>query len=333
MFAPGGLVPPGVCFAARMTGNCGLPCPVRNVRMRLRIQLLRPLLTSALAGTAMMHAPIATAQEAAGAGAIPMVGANLNISPRRVVFSGAGRADTVIVFNTGTEAATYNVELSDRAMTATGEIKPLAELTEADKAGLNPAHLQSAGELITHTPRRVVLAAGESQVIRLRRRPAPLAPGEYRSHLTVTAVPPREAGLTAESAAAEGLSKAEVSVSLTALFSVSIPVIVREGAVDVSATITGVQLRPNLGDGVAGIAFDLGRTGNGSLYGDVQVLGHKGEALAELKGIGVYTELSSRHVTLALKRPPRRGEEVRVTFTGQDLRKGEVLASASTTAP
>ena len=59
--------------------------------------------------------------------------------------------------------------------------------------------VKSAKAMITYTPRRVVLEPHSSQVVRLRvLRPPDLAAGEYRTHLTVTAVPSEDTGVTAD---------------------------------------------------------------------------------------------------------------------------------------
>src|SRR5204863_3984300 len=100
---------------------------------------------------------------------------------------------------------------------------------------------------------------------------------EYRSHLTVATVPPREAGLTAEDAAAQ--RPGELSFRLNAVFGLSIPVIIRTDTPDVRADIRNVRLDEDMlsPDGVAPpsrtpvIAFDLARLGASSLFGNVEI--------------------------------------------------------------
>lgn len=117
--------------------------------------MFKPLIAAAVALLSLTAAGEAVAQ----------VGADLNISPRRVTFDERERAASVYVFNQGDAPATYTVELVDRVMQADGQIVAEADLTTASPLGT------SAADFIQYTPRRVTLQPRESQVIRLRVRP------------------------------------------------------------------------------------------------------------------------------------------------------------------
>ena len=272
------------------------------------------------------------------------VGADLNISPKRVVFDPQTRSATVFVFNRGTEPVTYSVDMVDKVMTSDGQIRNLDVAAKAPDAASAVARVKPAKAMLVFTPRRVTLAGGTSQVIRVRvLRPADLPVGEYRSHLTVTAVPPETQGLTAEEAAAE--AKGQLAFQVTALFGVSIPVIVRQGAADARAGIDAVSYSiRNAPAGATGapvkagiLAFQLQRQGASSLFGDVEVraLGKTkaGDLIGGLRGIGVYPEVDHRAVELALTRMPASGEHLVVTFRDEDSKVGEVLATANFTVP
>jgi len=58
------------------------------------------------------------------------VGADLNISPKRVVFQGAQNSSTVFVYNRGGSAVSYKIELIDRVMTPDGQIRAADELAK-----------------------------------------------------------------------------------------------------------------------------------------------------------------------------------------------------------
>jgi hypothetical protein len=83
------------------------------------------------------------------------VGADLNISPRRVTFAEGERAATVYIFNQGDTPATYTVELVDRVMQPDGQIVAQADALDAPRS-------PSAQPFIQYTPRRVG-AAGEGK--------------------------------------------------------------------------------------------------------------------------------------------------------------------------
>lgn len=270
-----------------------------------------------------------------------VVGADLNIAPKRVVFDAASRTATVYVFNQGAEPATYMLDLVDQVMTPDGRIEPVEE------ARLNPADaglaekLRSAKPLVTFTPRRVTLAGGESQAVRIRiSRPADLAAGEYRTHLVVTAAPPKDAGLTADQVAAGDAGKG-VSVRVIALFSLSIPVIVRQGAADARAGIDAAEVtlsgQPKTSAEPASLSLDLVRKGASSLYGDLEVRALKGDkpgdVLGQIRGLGVYPEVDHRRVRVPLSRAPQPGERLTVTYKDEDAQAGATLATAVITAP
>jgi len=160
---------------------------------------------------------------------------------------------------------------------------------------------------------------------------------EYRSHLTVATVPPREAGLTAEDAA--GRRPGEYSFRLNAVFGLSIPVIIRTGAPDVRADIRNIRLDDETLslDGVAPptrvkiLAFDLGRLGSNSLFGNVEIRSGSSakEVLGLARGVGVYPEVDSRTIRIPLRRAPAPGETLDLTFADDDLTPGRIVARAS----
>jgi hypothetical protein len=249
-------------------------------------------------------------------------GADLNISPKRVVFGPGERSATVYVFNQGDQPATYTVELIDRVMTTDGRI-----VAVDDEPG---AKIDSARELVQYTPRRVTLQPRTSQAIRVRARPG--GAGEHRTHLTVTALPPENAGFTIEQAASGAAE--EVSLQVVALFSVSIPVIVRDGPVDARAAIDRVSIQKE--DRQDLLSLDPVRLGASSVYGDIEVFAETpaGRALVTaVRGIAVYPEVNRRTVAIPLPQPPVAGQVLTVVYRDDDAERGEVLATATLVAP
>lgn len=273
------------------------------------------------------------------------VGVNLNITPKRLTFDRASRSATVYIFNQGTAPATFDITVVDRVMLPTGEIRPVSELA-ADPA-MKPLldRLKSAQELVVATPRRATLGPGKGQTIRVRAlQPdgAPSAAGEYRSHLTVTTIPPRDVGLTAEQVAAREPN--QLSFRVQSVFGLSIPVIIRSTGVDVGAGIENVSLAYSdiSPDGVAParrtpvLNFDVLRSGANSLFGNIEIRsaasGEK-EPLGLIRGIGVYPEIDRRSIRIPLQRAPRPGEQLEIVFIDDDAKPGSVIARSSFTAP
>ena len=260
---------------------------------------------------------------------------NLNITPKRLTFNRGERSHTVYIYNQGTTPAVFDISMVDRVMLPSGEIEALSQAEKhADLAPII-SHLASAKDMLIATPRRAVLAPGKGQTIRfLVTAPAGASAPEYRSHLTVTTVPPRDVGVTAEEAAAAERSN-RLSFNVIPVFGVSIPVIVRSGSADVRGAIANAHLSyANISpDGVAPprrtpvLSFDLERTGANSLFGNIEVRAKNSKELVGLaRGVGVYTEIGQRIIQLPLRRAITPGEQLEITFVDDDTNPGHVIA-------
>lgn len=281
---------------------------IQMARRGFWVHSLAAILLGGLAITAPAHAQ---AEQAS----------NLNISPKRVVFSGPNAASAVYIFNRGEQTVTYRVELIDRAMLPTGEIIALEELPDDAQSKQLASRLKSSASMIQFTPRRVTLEPGQSQAIRLRLlRPADLSDGEYRTTLTISALPPEDTGLTVDQAVGEGSDK--LSIQAIALFGISIPIIVRQGQLT-----NDVQIEQASASGDK-VQFTLTRKGPGSVYGDIEVREKdaKGKVIGVVQGIGVYNEIDHRLVEISLNRPVRAGEPLYLSYRDDSAPANTALA-------
>jgi hypothetical protein len=300
---------------------------------------MRPALLSALALAAAATWSAAPAQPAPPqAGATATVGANLNLTPKRITFDRNRRNGTVYIYNQGSAPATFDVSLVDRVMLPDGQlVAPAPDDNRPEvKAALD--QLKSAKSVFLVSPRRVTLPPGQGQTIRLRVASVPEgASGEYRTHLTVTTIPPPSTGLTADAAAAG--QPGELSFQITSVFGISIPAIVRFSDPDVRAGIQDAHLEyAELSlDGKSPprrtpiMAFDLARLGANSLFGNIEIrsLGQKGgDPLGFARGVGVYPEVAKRRVRIPLTHEPRAGDRLEITFTDDDTSPGKLLAKS-----
>jgi hypothetical protein len=272
-------------------------------------------------------------------------GADLNLSPKRIVFDPQTRSAVVYIFNRGTTAATYDIALTDKLMTSDGQIRGADEVAKLPGGPAILAQLKSAKEMIVFAPRHATLQGGASQVVRLQvLRPGDLPAGEYRAHLTVTQLPPDDAGLTAEQAA--GNEAGQLSVHVTTRFAISIPLIVRQGPADIRAAIDDVKYSVRAAPATGApanaapagvIDLQLARQGPSSLFGDVEIYevakGKQGAIIGALRGVGVYPEVERRAVEVALSRRAAEGERLIVVFRSQDAKPGEFLAKTEYTVP
>ncbi len=298
-----------------------------------------------LSGMLLLAAPTEAEAQEQKAPAAPVAtpandGVNLNITPKRLTFARGDRTATVYIFNRGTAPATFDIAMVDRVMLPSGEIRPVSEAA-GDPAAAGPlARLQSAKGMLVTAPRRATLAPGAGQTIRVRvSPPAEGGASEYRSHLTVATVPPPDAGLTANEAASQGTP--QLSFRVKSVFGLSIPIIVRPGAADAKGEIQNpqfseVSLSP---DGIAPprqttvLSLDLVRTGQSSLFGNVEVRGQGKQSLGAARGFGVYTEIDRRRIQIPLQRRPAHGEQVEIVFLDDDTAPGRAIAKASVRAP
>jgi P pilus assembly chaperone PapD len=261
----------------------------------------------------------------------------LNISPKRLTFDSTRRNGAIYVLNQGSEPVTVDIGFVDRVMAPDGQIYSADEAAGHPDGPQIAARLKSAKDLLQVSPRRVTLQPGRPQTVRVRLSVLPNASdGEHRSHLTVTTLPPRDAGPTAETAAAGGRN--ELRFDITAVYGLSIPIIVRPGDTDARAAIENLHIEPAATAAGAParptpvLALDLVRAGSSSIYGNFEVRiqgAPKGaEPLGLVRGVAVYPEIERRLVRIPLSRAPAPGERLEVTFTDDDTSPGRVLAKA-----
>ncbi len=215
---------------------------------------------------------------------------NLLLSPRRVVFEGQRRATELNLANTGKDTARYAISMIEVRMKEDGGFEVI---DDADSAG---AFI--ASPYVRFFPRSVTLAPNEAQTVKIQvMRSSELIPGEYRSHLYFRAVPQA----VAEGDKPRPADTTSVSVSLRPTFGISIPILIRVGEPTGTASISDVAFA---GGEEPSIQMVFNRSGNTSVYGDVQVehVADNGTVtpVGMAKGVAVYTCIDKRKFSLAL---------------------------------
>ena len=211
---------------------------------------------------------------------------DLLVAPTRLVLDGKRGAE-VILNNIGAEPATYRITLELRRMSDIGKLDDvLPEVAnDTEKAALG---------MISFAPRRVTLPPNQPQSIRIGLRGIETLPdGEYRAHMLFRAIPVTQAVTDVQD------TGGEVKIQIIPIYGVTIPVIVRKGKLSVTAALTNAKLS-NDNEGST-LQFDLSRSGDRSVYGDVRVTKPgTAEPVVVAKGIAVYPELKQRIVSLPL---------------------------------
>jgi hypothetical protein len=308
---------------------------------RLLPAALFPLLLSTMAnaqlGALQSAAPSAPAPPAtpaaapaqAPAGSVGGMG-DINLYPKRVVISDRERTASIGLYNRAASTGDYDITLTELVMTPEGRLLEPAAMTDPALV----ARLRSALPLLKWSPHRVTLPANEAQMVRVMVRiPPDLPAGEYRAHFNAVAVPPPTDEIAIEQTRPQG-----VGVHIVPRFGISIPVIVRVGETTLTAGLAGLKVTRQP-DGSPAFSLRVTREGTRSAFGDLAVLapGLK-KPLAEIRGVGVYTEIAERTVQIPIdpKADPEayaRGAKLTITYTDDDAAPGKVLARQDFTVP
>ena len=271
----------------------------------------------------MSRFPLVAALLAALATPVPAA-AELLVAPTRVVLTPQARSSELVLVNKGAETAAFRINIENRRMREDGSLEDAPEALPGE---------QFADDKLRYSPRQLVLQPGARQVVRIM-APAPgdLAPGEYRSHLRLMSAPV-SAGAT--QLPGEAASDNSLSIELVAIRSITIPVILRVGALDASVAMDAAALAEEAPDQ---LVVRLTRAGSRSTYGDVSltIAGEKDPAWL-VRGVAIYTPNTARDVIVPL--PPEvrarlAGQQVRIDYVSTDAgdpaSAGKLLASLTT---
>lgn len=251
---------------------------------------------------------------------MPPAFADIMIMPTRIVFTSRDRMQDITVFNSSnTGAATYKLSWMNVAQTETGDYRPLPGPLDP---ALDPA------TAILFSPRQVTLPPGGKQRVRLSlRRPADLPDGEYRAHLYLKSGTAQRAGsMTVKGGAGD---QPTAAVGMGMYVGLAVPVIIRQGAYDGTASIGTPRFTPGSADGKRppGIEFPINRGGKHSAIGNVTVHwtppgGGKEVLIARQSAVNIFAEVSRRLMKIPLKVDRVTGGTVRIKFEGDGPDKG-----------
>lgn len=249
--------------------------------------------------------------------------AELLVAPTRVVLTPATRSAELVLVNKGTETAAFRLALENRRMRADGGLEAATEAQPGEGF---------AADKLRFSPRQLVLEPGARQVVRIMAdTPAGLPAGEYRSHLRLMSAPVSAGRTTVAGGDKPGNS---LSIELVAIRSITVPVILRVGALAATVKVDGAALSSA---DVGQLVVKLSRSGTRSTYGDISltVAGEKQPAWL-VRGVAIYTPNTSRDVILPLPADVRArlaGKRVTIAYISTDSAEpalaGSVLASVT----
>jgi P pilus assembly chaperone PapD len=220
----------------------------------------------------------------------------LMVSPTRIVFEGNDRTHKVNLINNGSETGRYRISFVRRKMTEDGKFEEVAE----NEPGMY------SDDIVRFSPRQVTLQPGQSQTVRLMlRKKRDMQDGEYRSHMLFQSLP---------DPAASDINKltdndtSGLSVQLIPVVGITIPVIVRQGKLSSTVSLSDFELKQaNTVKAETTLSFRINREGNSSAYGDFRIYftprGGESVVIGQINGVAVYTPLASRTVDIRLSTP------------------------------
>ena len=256
----------------------------------------------------------------------------LAIMPTAVVFEGRKRNAEITLVNTASTPMTYRISFKNMRMLENGTFEDIEEPQDGELF---------ADQLIRFSPRQVYLEPGVSQVVRLQvRKPADLATGEYRSHLLFQSVPSATTGEDIEKVL---LKEDEISVNISMIYGVTIPVLVRHGELTASLSITDLTLNPSGHTNKHMVlSFSVQRNGNKSVSGEADVRfesaqGGDKQLVGYVRGIAVLFPYPMRNVRIPLTLYEEAGElpkgTLQIIYRARPEDGGEVQATAELRIP
>lgn len=235
--------------------------------------------------------------------------ANLLVTPTRVELDNKAQRSAVFsLVNKGKQDARYNIYFEDKKLLPTGDYVSLENSST------------SLAKFVRYSPRRVSLAPEEGTRVRMALRlPKGTPEGEYRSYIVFHQIPLAPTAIDNEQKSTSNT----LSLSVTAYMRISIPVILRLGALSSEIFIDADLDRK----AQSSVDVTLVREGLRSSYGDIELFlvsnGKELESVGSYKNAAVYTELTARTFAIELSKPVERGRELIVRY-----RESESLSDA-----
>ncbi len=258
----------------------------------------------------------------------PAQGPNdLLVAPPRAVFEGSTRSISISLINRGSDTGAYVITMRNYRMTEEGKLE---EISQPDSGQL------FADAIVRYFPRQVVLAPAEEQTLRLQLVAGNEIPdGEYRSHIYMRAIPrARAAEEEVDSMREDG-----ISMRLTPVYGIIVPVIVRRGDVTVAVDIPKVDLDMT-SSAQPILNLNINRWGTASTYGDIAVTYQPASGspvqVGRLNGVAIYPPSASRAFHLGLTPPPGTtlsGGRLIVEYRSRSTYREVTLARAELNVP
>jgi hypothetical protein len=219
-------------------------------------------------------------------------GSLLFVAPNRIVMEPDQRTAVVNVTNKDDRHREFKIVVQNYIMTENGTTQIVDTFP------------YSAERMIRYVPRRIKLAPGERQTVRIMaRRPKDLSDGDYHSHLLFDEMaPPPVESLANKDVPPEG--KGQLKFKIEALYGLAIPIVIEHGAIENKLVVTAAKIKlQDNGSYIATVSLD--RTGNSEGKGFLTIEHTTPEGIAKVVGLGgdlhIYRELEHVNRTFRIK--------------------------------
>lgn len=245
---------------------------------------------------------------------------DLLLYPKRIVFEGTKRSQTLNIANNGKDTARYFISVVQMKMKEDGSFETISQPDSGQ---------HFADKNFRFFPRNVVLAPNEAQSVKIQLvNTNDMLPGEYRSHFYFRAEPDKKPLGEKDPIKDSG----SISVKVVAVFGISIPVIIRVGEPTTEVNIANASFQLQK-DSTPSIHVTFNRKGNMSVYGDIAVdhISPEGKVtrIGMAKGMALYTPNPVRYFNLLLDNKTGvdyRTGKLHITYTTQPDAKSVKIA-------
>lgn len=205
------------------------------------------------------------------------------IYPQKIIFDGKQKKKSIKLSNMTDEIKTYRIKVVNYHQKQGGGYERIT----SEKDGV-----KFAEPYLRFSPKKVILKPRETQTVNVMvKKKSSLQAGEYRSHLSI--IEKENSSMKTGS-----IKEGEMGFTIKADYGITIPVIIRQGTLDLEVNIKNVSLDEDK-DEHAFIEMDIHRKGSKSFRGEIRILDGEKE-VGILKNVVLYTNLNTRKIKIKL---------------------------------
>ena len=214
------------------------------------------------------------------------------VDPHKLIFSEKDRTKPITLINPTDEPVTYRISFQEMQMTDQGGLELVDESLIDDD-------YPDSSSMMRYSPRQVVIPPKQAQIVRFMvRKPPGLESGEYRSHILFRALPKEEKNALVEN------QKEGMSISVSPIYNVSIPLIVRHGNLEAGIELKDIKVQTLNQQGPTRLKLKMYQKGERSISGKLTALfkprgSNKSIVIGSVKNVTIYN-IDYRHINVPL---------------------------------